>query len=30
MVSNVLFVIGACCFLVGTVINMVVLWMNGG
>ena len=30
MVSNVLFVIGACCFLVGTIINMVVLWMNGG
>jgi len=30
MLSNVLFVIGACCFLVGTVINMVVLWMNGG
>lgn len=30
MVSNVLFVIGASCFLVGTVINMVVLWVNGG
>jgi len=30
LVSNCLFVIGACCFLAGTVINLIVLITGAG
>jgi len=29
LISNLLFVAGALCFLVGTVINLAVLWASG-